>query len=51
MKQGTIYACLTSITPDASQPWQCIKSKQSSIPNILKHLDSFEKGCIHQVLN
>ena len=49
MKQGIIYACLTSLTSDARQ---CIKSKQSSIPNnILKHFDSFEKGCIHQVLN
>ena len=52
MKQGTIYACLTSLTSDASQPRQCIKSKQSSIPNnISKHFDSFEKGCVHQVLN
>ena len=49
MKQGTIY---TGLTSDASQPRQCIKSKQSSIPNnILKHFDSFEKGCVHQVLN
>ena len=55
MKQGTIYACLdTGRTSDASQrqPRQSTKSKQSSIPNnILKHFDSFEKGCVHQVLN
>ena len=52
MKRGTIYACLTGLTSDAGQPRQCIKSKQSSIPNnILKHFDSFEKGCVHQVLN
>ena len=53
MKQGTIYACLdTGRTSDASHPRQCIKSKQSLIPNnILKNFDSFEKGCVHQVLN
>ena len=52
MKQGTIYACLTSLTSDASQPRQCIKSKQCSIPkNILKHFDSFENGFVHQALN
>ena len=51
MKQGIIYACLdTGLTSDASQSEQCIKRKQSSIPNnILKHFDSFEKGCVHQV--
>ena len=55
MKQGTIYACRdTGLTFDVSpsQPRQRIKSKQSSIPNnILKHFDSFEDGCVHQVLN
>ena len=53
MKQGTIYACVdTGLTSDAIQPRQCIKSKQSSIPNnILKHFDSFGKGCVHQILN
>ena len=53
MKPGIIYACLdTGLTSDASQPRQCIKSKQSPIPNnMLKHFDSFEKGCVHQVLN
>ena len=31
---GTIYACLdTGPKSDASQPRQCIKSKQSLIPN------------------
>ena len=52
MKQGTIYACLeTGLTSDANQPRQCVKRKQSSIPNnILKHFDSFEKGYVHQVL-
>ena len=49
----TVYACLdTGLTPDASQPRQCIKRKQSSIANnILKHFGSFEKGYVHQVLN
>ena len=53
MKQGTIYACLdTGPTFNARQPRQCIKSKQSSIQNnIFKNSDSFEKGCVHQVLN
>ena len=52
MKQGTIYACLISLMSDARQPRQCIKSKQSSIPNNgSKHFDSFEKRCVHQVLN
>ena len=32
------------LTSDASQPLQCIKRKQSSIPNnILKNFDSLEK--------
>ena len=53
MKQGIIYTCTdTCLTSDASQPRQCIKHKQSSIPNnILKHFDSFGKGYIHQILN